>query len=99
MRSPAACVTVAWSSAVESRPPLKATATARGAPSPSARRGVAESAVGLQPVVAALHELLHRHVADLAEGVVEGALQERGHLLGVAVRAAHRLVDDLVDQT
>ena len=33
----------------------------------SARGGVAEAAVGLQPVVAALHQLLHRQVAHLAQ--------------------------------
>ena len=70
-----------------------------GAAVPASALGrVAEAAVGLQPLVAALHQLAHRQVADLAEGVVQRPLQERGHLLDVAMRAADRLVDDLVDQ-
>src|SRR5664280_3404399 len=89
---------VACSSAVESRPPLNATATTRAAAAASALGRVGEAAVRLQPLVAALHQLAHRQVAHLPERVVQRALQEGGHLLGLAVRPAHRLVDDLVDQ-
>src|SRR6185437_581290 len=99
MPASCACCTVACSSAVESRPPLKATATRRGAGSlASALGGVGETAVRLKPLVATLHQVAHRQVAHLAERIVERALQEGGHLLGIAVRAADGLVDDLVDE-
>src|SRR3954469_9795336 len=96
---------------VESAPPLKATARGRGSSRPARAAaaglpagsggfglGVGEAAIALQPLVAPLQQLADLQVAELAPGVVQCALEEGGHLLVVAVRATHRLVDDLVDQ-
>src|SRR4051794_27975403 len=99
--SGAAARTVACSRAIESRPPLHATATharARAAPPAprSARRRVAVAPVGLEPLVAAVEKLAQREVRHLPQCIVQRTLQEGGHLLRVAVRAADRLVDDLV---
>eukprot|EP00042_Codosiga_hollandica_P001261 m.925518 g.925518 ORF g.925518 m.925518 type:complete len:419 (-) comp132159_c0_seq1:150-1406(-) len=86
----------AWSSAVESRPPLKATATA--SQDRSAVLGVAESAIGLQALVATVQQFAGLQVADLAQRIRQRTLEVGCHLLGVAVGAAHRLADDLVDE-
>src|SRR5687768_13157642 len=60
--------------------------------------GVVEAPVRLQAIVAAVQQFLELEVADLAQGVAERALERGAHRLRIAVRAAHRLVDDLVDQ-
>src|SRR3954471_2823265 len=94
---------------VESAPPLKATARGRGSSRPARAAaaglpcgsgrldlGVGEAAIALQPLVAPLQQFAHLQVAQLAPRIVQTALEEGGHLLVVAMGAAHRLVDDLV---
>ena len=43
-------------------------------------------------------KLLGLQTLDLAKGIGQSALEQHGHLLGIAVRATQRFVDDLVDQ-
>ena len=92
--------------AVESAPPLNATAT-----SPvmggSGRHGlfdasgvaVVEAAIALQPLVPSVQQLRWLEVTDLTQGVSECTLQCRSHLFVVTVGTAHRLIDDFVNQT
>src|SRR5690606_8404731 len=97
------------SSAVESAPPLKA--TARRAPGSGSQRrrqavsgsalgflGVGEAPVAIEAGMTAVEQFLDLEVGDLTGGIAQRALEEGSHLLGVAVRATHGLVDDLVDQ-
>ena len=52
----------------------------------------------MQALVAAVLQFLGLEVGQLAVGIAQRTLEEGGHLLGVAVGAAHGLVDDLVHQ-
>ena len=47
--------------------------------------GVVESAITLQPFVTPVQKFFDLEVAHLAPGVVEAALEVRGHLFGVAM--------------
>src|SRR3954447_3330425 len=103
--------TAASSRTVESAPPLKATARGRGNSRPASAAaaglpwgsggfglGVGVAAIALQLLVAPLQQLAHLQVGQLAPRVVQPALEEGGHLLVVAMGAAHGFVHDLVDQ-
>ena len=69
-----------------SSPPLNATATA-GAVG-SAVLGVAEAAIGLQALVAAVQQLGRLQVGHLAQRIAQRALEVGRHLLGIAVGTA-----------
>ncbi len=60
--------------------------------------GIVEPAVALQALVAAVQQFARLEVRQLAVGIAQCALEEGGHLLVVAVGAAHRLAHDLVHQ-
>nr|GEU28296.1 hypothetical protein [Tanacetum cinerariifolium] len=62
------------------------------------RRGFLELAVTHQLFVAGFDQVLGFHALELAQRVGQGALEHGGHGFRIAVGAAQRFVDDLVDQ-
>src|SRR6185503_11626594 len=102
----------ASSSAMESRPPETATATrppfgsacessaatARCTSLRLAGRDLLETAIGEDLVFARLEQRVDRLLLKLAQRLGQRLLERHHHRRMVAVRAARRLVDDLVDQ-
>ena len=57
-----------------------------------------ELAIAEQPGVARGEQVLRLHALELSQAVAERAFEQRRHLLGIAMRAAERFGNDLVDR-
>jgi len=63
-----------------------------------ARFGVGKTPVAVQALITALEQLFGFEVGHLTPSIAQCAFEESHHLVRVAVRTAHRFVDDLVHQ-